>query len=258
MSLTESGAFRGSPQYASPEQVGLKGAPIDHRTDVFSLGATLYEAMTGIAPFRGETREQLFHAILLRDPVPPRKLVPELPRDLETVILAALEKDPARRYATAAALADDLERVRDGRPVSVRPLSPLGRLARWARRQPAKAALAATLVLGVPLVIALGSRSSRGTCPRSTKRRRRRARAISRRSSKTRSSSSAKATRGRRVRCSRRPCAWTPRPRSLAQASRWRCSSPIRCRRRSSSSTGRRPEAGTRCGTTTCAATRSV
>jgi tetratricopeptide (TPR) repeat protein len=157
LSLTESGAFRGSPQYASPEQVGLKGAPIDHRTDVFSLGATLYEAMTGVAPFRGETREQLFHAILLRDPVAPRKLVPGLQRDLETVVLAALEKDPGRRYATAAAFAEDLERARDGRAISARPPSPLGRLARWAKRQPAKAALTAALLLAIPVVVALGA-----------------------------------------------------------------------------------------------------
>jgi tetratricopeptide (TPR) repeat protein len=157
MDLTESGAFRGSPQYASPEQIGLKGAPIDHRTDVFSLGGTLYESLAGVAPFRGGTREQLFHAILLRDPTPPRKLAPEVPRDLETVVLAALEKDPARRYRTAAALADDLERIRDGLPVSVRPLSPLGRLARWGRRQPAKAALSAALVVAVPLVVVLGA-----------------------------------------------------------------------------------------------------
>lgn len=153
--LTESGVFRGSPQYASPEQVGLSGVPIEARTDVYSLGATLYEALTGVAPFRGETREQLFHQIMAGDPVPLRRLDRTLPRDLETVVLATLEKDVRGRHATAAALANDLEAVRDGRPVSVRPPSALGRLARWARRQPAKAALMAVAVLGIPLVAAL-------------------------------------------------------------------------------------------------------
>jgi tetratricopeptide (TPR) repeat protein len=155
-SLTLSGGFRGSPQYASPEQVGVAGVPIDSRTDVYSLGATLYEALTGVAPFRGETRDQLFHAILSREPVAPRRLDASIPRDLETVVLAALEKDPARRYATAAALGADLEAVRDGRAVSVRPISAPGRLFRWARRQPVKAALLAAAVIGTLAAAGLG------------------------------------------------------------------------------------------------------
>jgi tetratricopeptide (TPR) repeat protein len=154
--LTESGAFRGSPQYASPEQVGLEGVPIDARTDVYSLGATLYEALTGVAAFRGETRDQLFHHILERDPVPLRRLDPSISRDLETIVLAALEKHPARRYATAAALAADLEAARDGKPISVRPISVLGRAMRWTRRQPVKAALAVTAVAAVLTAAILG------------------------------------------------------------------------------------------------------
>jgi tetratricopeptide (TPR) repeat protein len=154
--LTLSGGFRGSPQYASPEQVGVMGVPIDARTDGYSLGATLYEALTGVAPFRGETREQLFNHILTREPVAPRRLDPSISRDLETVVLAALEKDPARRYATAAALAADLEALRDGQPISARPPSAAGRVIRWARRQPVKAALAATAVAGVLAAAVLG------------------------------------------------------------------------------------------------------
>jgi tetratricopeptide (TPR) repeat protein len=153
--ITETGGFRGSPQYASPEQVGLSGIPIDERTDVYSLGATLYEAATGVAPFIAETRDQLFHKILTRDPVRPRALVPDIPRDFETVVMTALAKDPAHRYGSARDLVRDLEAVRDGRPVAARPPSMLGRLARWARRQPAKAALAAGIAIGVPLVAAL-------------------------------------------------------------------------------------------------------
>src|SRR6185436_16413856 len=108
--------------------------------------------LAGSAPFRAETREQLFNQILMREPVPLRKLAPNVPRDLETVVLAAMEKDPGRRHQTAKALADDLEAVRDGRPVSVRPPSALGRLARWSKRQPAKAALVMAMIIGIPLV----------------------------------------------------------------------------------------------------------
>jgi serine/threonine protein kinase/Flp pilus assembly protein TadD len=156
VTLTESGAFHGSPQYAAPEQVGSGRGEISARTDVYSLGATLYEALSGSAPLRGETREQLFHAILSQDPIPLGRLAPGVPRDLETVVMAALAKEPARRHPTAGALAADLAAVRDGRPVSVRPLSPIARAARWARRAPAKAALVAALAAGIPTVAALG------------------------------------------------------------------------------------------------------
>jgi tetratricopeptide (TPR) repeat protein len=154
--ITETGGFLGSPQYASPEQVGIAGVPIDARTDVYSLGATLYEALAGVAPFRGETREQLFHHILTRDPAPLRRVDPAISKDLETVVLAAIEKDPRRRHQTAAALAADLRAVSSGLPVSVRPPSAAGRLIRWAKRQPAKAALAIALAIGVPVVATLG------------------------------------------------------------------------------------------------------
>jgi tetratricopeptide (TPR) repeat protein len=150
--LTETGAFRGSPQYASPEQVDPGIRELGPKTDVYSLGATLYEMLTGVAPFRGESRAQLFHAILTRDPVPPRRLDPAIPRDLETVLLAALEKDPGRRHASAGALADDLDAVRDGRPISVRPPSAAGRAARWVRRHPARAVLALVLAVAVPTI----------------------------------------------------------------------------------------------------------
>ncbi len=155
--LTASGAFCGSPRYASPEQVDAKTA-IDVRTDIYSLGATLYEALTNVAPFRGETRERLFRSILEHDPLPLRRLVPGLSRDLEAVILTALEKDPKRRHPTAAAFAADLIAVREGRQVSVRPVSVLGKAMRRARRQPVKAALMLALALALPALGWLGFR----------------------------------------------------------------------------------------------------
>jgi tetratricopeptide (TPR) repeat protein len=154
--LTTTGEFRGSPQYASPEQVGRAGASPDARSDVYSLGVTLYELLTGAAPFRAATRDQLFHQILQREPVALRRLEPSVPRDLETLVLAMLEKDPARRPRTARAVAADLEAILDGRPIATRPVSLIGRCARWAKRKPAKATLAACLTLGIPLIAALG------------------------------------------------------------------------------------------------------
>jgi tetratricopeptide (TPR) repeat protein len=153
--LTMSGEFRGSPQYASPEQIGVAGAAVDARSDVYSLGVTLYELLTGVAPFRAPTREQLFHQILTREPVAPRRIEPSVPRDLETIVLAMLEKEPARRPPTAALVAEDLEAVAQGRPIVTRPPSRLGRLARWAKRERAKASLAALLALGIPVLAIL-------------------------------------------------------------------------------------------------------
>jgi predicted Ser/Thr protein kinase len=141
---TLSGSFAGSPAYAPPEQ--LEGsAPIDARTDVYALGATLYEALTRRVPFEAETLVRLAHRIASEDPPPPRRLRGELPRDLETVLLTALERDPERRYASADALARDLDAVLGLRPIAAEPPGPLRRLGKWARRNRSAAAV---LVLG--------------------------------------------------------------------------------------------------------------
>jgi tetratricopeptide (TPR) repeat protein len=154
--LTETGGFRGSPQYASPEQIGVEGVAIDVRTDVYALGATLYEALAGVAPFRASTREQLFRQILTEEPIALFRIDPHVPRDVATVVHAAIEKEPRRRYGSAASFAADLEAAAEGRPVSVRPPSAVGRLSRWARRHPARAAVAGLLAIGLPLVTFLG------------------------------------------------------------------------------------------------------
>jgi len=156
-------AFTGSPLYAAPEQ--LLGKPVDARADVYGLGATLYQCLTGRTPFDGETIERLVTRMLVEDPVPVRRLNPGVPRDLEVVTRKALEREPARRYATAADLADDLEAVLESRPIKARPPGPLSIAIKWARRHPWPAAVAAALVaLAVVLVaqqgVAAGRRSA--------------------------------------------------------------------------------------------------
>ncbi len=145
--LTRTGAFRGSPAYASPEQVDAAHGAIDARTDVYSLGATLYECLAGRVPFRAETAEGLFQEILTAAPGSLRALRPDVPEDVEAVIAKAMEKRAADRYATASDLADDLEALLELRPVRARRLSPLLRASRWTRRRPAAAASAALAVL---------------------------------------------------------------------------------------------------------------
>jgi len=140
---TLTGDFAGTPSYASPEQV-RRSAGVDYRSDIFSLGATLYELLTLRKPFDGDTIAETTALILKHEPRPPRRLNARVSRDLEAVVQHALEKEPAARYQSAAALADDLDRVLRGRPVRVRPVTRGVMLARWMRRNPLAASFVAT------------------------------------------------------------------------------------------------------------------
>jgi serine/threonine protein kinase len=142
----ESGPAAGTPAYMPPEQVRSDDRPADGRADQYSLGVILYEMLTGRLPFGG-SGHTLLARILQTEPLPPRRLDPAIPRDLEAICLKAISKDPDRRYPSAAALADDLRRFLDCRPVQARPTGPAGRVWRWARREPALAGLAAALAV---------------------------------------------------------------------------------------------------------------
>lgn len=143
---TEEGQILGTPAYMAPEQARGEVSRIDARTDVYSLGTVLYELLTGELPFRGNNR-MLLRQVLEEEPRPPRRVNDEVPRDLETVCLKAMAKDPADRYVGAAEFADDLRRFLQGQPVRARPVGPPGRLFRWGRRRPALAGLSAALLL---------------------------------------------------------------------------------------------------------------
>ncbi|WP_165227011.1 serine/threonine-protein kinase [Aquisphaera insulae] len=136
----------GTPAFMAPEQVAGRPEEIGPAADVHALGATLYALLTGRPPFLGASPVETIDLLRTAEPPPPRALAPGVPRDLETICLKALEKAPARRYASAVALADDLARFREGRPILARPISAAGRLTRWARRRPTSAALGASLI----------------------------------------------------------------------------------------------------------------
>lgn len=137
---TRTGSLLGTPSYMAPEQA--QGGPPGPAIDVYALGAVLYECLTGRPPFHAATVLETLDQVRTCEPPSPSRVQPGLPRDLQTITLKCLEKDPRRRYATAGALGDELERFLQGRPITARPVGPLTRTLKWARRRPSQASLA--------------------------------------------------------------------------------------------------------------------
>jgi serine/threonine protein kinase/tetratricopeptide (TPR) repeat protein len=157
-SLTLPGDVVGTPLYMSPEQARRRKIDVDHRTDVYSLGATMYEAFTGRPPFRGKDHQDTLSQVIERDPLEPRKVNPNVPASLETIVLKCLRKDPAERYGTAEALAQDLRRFVRGDPVEARPEPGWERFARraWRHRSRIGALASVALLALASLVLLLG------------------------------------------------------------------------------------------------------
>jgi len=159
-SLTVTGQVLGSPNFMPPEQASGSRGKVGRHSDVYGLGGILYHLLTARAPFQAESLEGIVTQVLNTEPVPPRLLNPVVPRDLETICLKCLEKEPAKRYPTAQALADELDRFLSHEPIHARPVSRTERAWRWCRRKPAVAGFGAatavlllTFAIGAPIAL---------------------------------------------------------------------------------------------------------
>jgi Protein kinase domain len=147
--ITATGSVFGTPSYMAPEQAHGDPTAVGPSADVYALGAVLYECLTGRPPFKGATAAETIHQVIYQQPVPVRALNSAVLIDLETVCMKCLEKEPARRYGSAAMLGDDLARFLSGRPVMARPVGPANRAWRWTRRNPVLAGAVATVTLSL-------------------------------------------------------------------------------------------------------------
>ncbi len=157
--LTLTGQLIGTPSYLSPEQARGEHDRLGPASDVFALGSVLYWGLVGAPPFEGESVLEVVRRVIVEDPVAPRSLEPTVHPDLETICLRCLEKEPARRYPSAAAVGEDLRRFLSGEAILARPLGRIGRARRWAGRSPLRAALLGALGL---LVVAAGAAAAAG------------------------------------------------------------------------------------------------
>ena len=151
--LTMTGDLLGTLRYMSPEQALAKRAYLDHRTDIYSLGATLYELLTLRPAIGGQDRQEILRKIAESEPTPPRQVNSAIPRELETILLKALNKEPPSRYATAQELADDLRRFLDDKPIRAKRPTALEQVVKWSRRHPTVVASSLfTLILAVAIL----------------------------------------------------------------------------------------------------------
>jgi eukaryotic-like serine/threonine-protein kinase len=169
--VTLTGTRMGTPCYMAPEQALGAASAIGPAADVYALGAILYEMLTGRPPFDGDSPLEIERRVIGDEPAPPSRINAVVPRDLETICLKCLQKNPARRYASAQDLADDLHRFLDGKPVTARPIGVIERAVKWARRRPAQAVLIVSSLVVLAAAVGAGSwlneeRSSRRSVAR--------------------------------------------------------------------------------------------